>query len=222
MNGISSYGAYLGNQYNNITSSSSQSTKASKQTQASTDKNEVKLSDKAKNLLKELRKSYGNVDFMVANYNTDEEADAYLSKGTKEFSVLIDPQELEKMASDENTKQKNLGVIDDAMNKLSDMKDKLGNKKDEVTRVGMSIDKNGTVSFFAELQTMSEKQRQRIEDAKAEKKDEGGYIQSPRVKKTKVTASSTDELLNKINNVDWSKIKEEKQAQDMNRFNFSI
>lgn len=219
MNGISSYGAYLGSQYDNTTYG--QRTNSTKQTQAVKDKDEVKLSDKAKNLLKELRQSYGNVDFMVASYNTDEEADAYLSKGTKDFSVLIDPEELEKMANDEKTRQKNLGVIDEAMGKLSDMKDKLGDKKDEVTRLGVSIDKNGTVSFFAELEKLSEKQKERIESSK-ENKEEGGYVQSPRIKRTKVTASSVDGLFDKINNVDWSKIKEEKPEPDRNRFNFSI
>lgn len=222
MNGISSYGAYLGNQYNNNITNS-QKANSTKQTQASKDKDEVKLSDKAKNLLQELRKTYGNVDFMVASYSSDEEADAYLSRGTKDFSVLIDPEELEKMANDEDTKKKNLGIIDEAMGKLSDMKDKLGDKKDEVTRLGVSIDKNGTVSYFAELETLSEKQRERIEEAKENKKEEeGGYIQNSRVKRTKVTADSVDRLFDKINNVDWSKIKEEKPDPEMNRFDFSI
>lgn len=222
MNGISSYGAYLGNQYNNNITNS-QKANSTKQTQASKDKDEVKLSDKAKSLLQELRKTYGNVDFMVASYSSDEEADAYLSRGTKDFSVLIDPEELEKMANDEDTKKKNLGIIDEAMGKLSDMKDKLGDKKDEVTRLGVSIDKNGTVSYFAELETLSEKQRERIEEAKENKKEEeGGYIQSSRVKRTKVTADSVDGLFDKINNVDWSKIKEEKPDLEMNRFDFSI
>ncbi len=222
MNGISSYGAYLSNQYNNSITNN-QRTNSTKQTQASNDKDEVKLSDRAKNLLKELRQTYGNVDFMVASYSSDEEADTYLSRGTKDFSVLIDPEELEKMASDEDTKKKNLGIIDEAMGKLSDMKDKLGDKKDEVTRLGVSIDKNGTVSYFAELETLSEKQRERIEEAKENKKEEeGGYIQSSRVKRTKVTADSVDGLFDKINNVDWSKIKEEKPDPEMNRFDFSI
>lgn len=221
MNGINSYGAYWGNQYNNNITSN-QRTNSTKKTQASKNKDEVKLSDKAKNLLKELRKSYGNVDFMVASYSSDEEADAYLSRGTKDFSVLIDPEELEKMASDDKTKQKNLSILDEAMGKLSDMKDKLGDKKNEVTRFGVSIDKNGTVSYFAELETLSEKQRERIEESKENKKEEGRYIQGPRVKRTRVTASSVEGLFDKINNVDWSKIKEEKPDQDINRFNFSI
>ena len=72
------------------------------------------------------------------------------------------------------------------------------------------MDKNGNVSFFAELETLSEKQRERIEESKEEK---GGYIRGGRVKRTRVTASSTEELLDKINKVDWSKIKEEKQEE---------
>ncbi|MFG6329912.1 MAG: hypothetical protein K1W06_10665, partial [Lachnospiraceae bacterium] len=76
MNGISSYGAFLGNNYNNTIQN--KKTNTAKQTQETNDK-DIKLSDKAKNLLKELRKTYGDIDFIVANYETDEEADAYLS-----------------------------------------------------------------------------------------------------------------------------------------------
>ena len=180
---------------------------------------DIKLSDKAKNLLKELRKTYGDVDFIVASYETDEEADVYLSRGTKDFSVLIDPEELEKMANDDELKKKNLGIIDEAKEKLSGMKEQLGDKKDEVTRFGVSIDKNGKVSFFAELETLSEKQRERIEASKEEK---GGYIRGTHIKKTRVSASSAEELLEKINNVDWSKIKEEKQEENKSRMDFSI
>lgn len=216
MNGISSYGAFLGNNYNNTI----QNKKTDNVKQAQETKNkDIKLSDKAKNLLKELKKTYGDVDFIVANYETDEEADAYLSRGTKEFSVLIDPEELEKMANDDELKKKNLGIIDEAKEKLSGMKEQLGDKKDEVTRFGVSIDKNGQVSFFAELETLSEKQKERIEASKEEK---GGYIRGSRVKKTRVDASSAEELLEKINKVDWSKIKEERQEENKSRMDFSI
>lgn len=216
MNGISSYGAFLGNSYDNRIQNRTANT--TKQVQDTKEK-DIKLSDKAKDLLKELRKTYGDVDFIVANYETDEEADAYLSRGTKEFSVLIDPEELEKMANDDEVKKKNLGIIDGAKQQLTDMKDQLGDKKDEVTRFGVSIDKSGKVSFFAELETLSEKQKERIETSKEEK---GGYIRGSHVKKTRVTASSSEELLDKINKVDWSKIKEERQEENKNRVDFSI
>lgn len=216
MNGISSYGAFLGNNYDNHIQN--RKTNTTKQVQNKEEK-DIKLSDKAKDLLKELRKTYGDIDFIVANYETDEEADAYLSRGTKDFSVLIDPEELEKMANDDEVKKKNLGIIDGAKEQLSSMKDQLGDKKDEVTRFGVSIDKSGKVSFFAELETLSEKQRERIEASKEEK---GGYIRGSHVKRTRVTASSTEELLDKINKVDWSKIKEERQEENKNRVDFSI
>lgn len=216
MNGISSYGAFLGNHYDNTIQN--KRTNTTKQAQDTKEK-EVKLSDKAKDLLKELRQKYGNIDFIVANYETDEEADAYLSRGTNEFSVLIDPEELEKMSNDDETKNKNLGIIEEAREKLTSFKEDLGDKKDEVKRFGVSMDKNGNVSFFAELETLSEKQRERIEESKEEK---GGYIRGGRVKRTRVTASSTEELLDKVNKVDWSKIKEEKQEENKNRLDFSI
>ena len=78
----------------------------------------VELSDKAKALLEELKKKYGNMDFMIANYDSEEEAAHYLSRGTKEFSVLIEPELLEEMAADESVKEKYLGLLDDNMNTI--------------------------------------------------------------------------------------------------------
>ena len=89
MDGISSYGAFTGNRYDSTIQN--KRTNTTKQAQDAKEK-DIKLSDKAKDLLKELRQKYGNIDFIVANYETDEEADAYLSRGTNEFSVLIDPE----------------------------------------------------------------------------------------------------------------------------------
>lgn len=232
MNGISSYGAYLGSQYDSHVQNRNKSAATAGKTQDVKAKG-VQLSDKAKDLLKELRQAYGNVDFMVADYNTDEEADSILSKGTKEFSVLIDPEELEKMANDEDVKKKNLGIIDEAMGKIKDIKEQLGDKTDEVVHIGVSIDKNGTVSYFADLETLSDRQKERIEESKEEKaeekkesaKEEGRYIHGRRVKKTRVSASSAEGLLDEINNVDWAGIKEERPAAPEyqgSRFSYSI
>lgn len=135
-------------------------------------KEEVSLSDKAKTLLEELQKKYQNMDFIVADYSSEEEASHYLSHGVKEYSVLIDPATLEEMANEEETKQKYMGIIDDATGHLSQMMEQLGEEGDEVTRVGVIIAKDGTVSYFAELEKMSEKQRERIQAAREEKKEE--------------------------------------------------
>ena len=133
--------------------------------------NQVKLSEGAQKLLEELKKTYSNMDFFVADYDSDEEAQSYLSRGTKEYSVLIDPETLEAMAADSATKEKYLGLIDEATGKLSQMKEELSEDEDNVVKsIGISIDKDGKVSYFAELEKMSENQRERIQKEKEEKK----------------------------------------------------
>lgn len=216
MNGISGLGVYEKNYYDSQVQN--KKTNSTKKTQ-SKDK-EVNLSDRAKELLKELKKTYGDIDFIVASYNSDEEADSYLANGTKEFSVLIDPEELEKMASDDNVKKKNLGIIEEAREKLSDMKENLGDKEDDVKRLGVSIDKNGTVTYFADLEKMSEKQRERIEKAREEKREYIGAHSN--VKRTRVNAPSAEELLEKIKGIDWSVIQGQRQELSGGRYSFSI
>ncbi len=213
MNGISGLGVYEKNYYDSQVQN--KKTNSTKKTQ-SKDK-EVNLSDRAKELLKELKKTYGDIDFIVASYNSDEEADSYLANGTKEFSVLIDPEELEKMASDDNVKKKNLGIIEEAREKLSDMKENLGDKKDDVKRLGVSIDKNGTVTYFADLEKMSEKQRERIEKAREEKREYIGAHSN--VKRTRVNAPSAEELLEKIKGI---VIQGQRQELSGGRYSFSI
>ena len=62
-------------------------------------KNEEKLSSKAKEYLKSLREKYGDYDFLVGNSTDDLKT---LSKsGSKEFSVIFSNAEIEKMATDE-------------------------------------------------------------------------------------------------------------------------
>jgi hypothetical protein len=101
------------------------------------------LSKAAQNLLKELQKKYGNMDFIVADFETDEEAASLLSRGNAEYSTLFTPDELEKMAADEDVKNKNLKTLDDAVAKLGDMKSQLGDKADDVTRIGISFGDDG-------------------------------------------------------------------------------
>lgn len=183
----------------------------------------VQLSQKAKALLEEMKKKYSNVDFMVADYDTDEEAQSILSRGTKEYSALFDPETLEAMAADDKVKEEYLGKLDGAVNQLDDMVKQLGSKADEVKHIGITFGDDGNVSFFAELEKSSEKQRERIEQARADKKEQAakdkkaeakeeaeerlGLAAQGTVKRTRVEAGSAEELLKKINSVDWDSIK---------------
>ena len=222
MNTISGYGAYTSNLYNSTLQNRKDNsrTEETKKTDT-TEKKDVKLSTGAKKLLKELQQKYKNMDFMVADYETEEEAASYLARGTKEYSVLIDPEELEKMAEDEETKKKNLNHLDDAVGKLAEMKEQLTDE-DEVTHLGVSIGKDGVLSFFADLEKISEQKKERIEKRKEQKTEEektkadkkSEKAAAEKRKRTRVSADSIEELLKKIRDVDWEKVKEETKVNE--------
>lgn len=242
MNKVSGYNVYQNNYYDNSVGNRKEQDKTSKTNSANktnntkkADSNPTQLSEKAKALLQELKRTYRNMDFMVADYDSEEEAASYLSRGTKDYSVLIDPEELERMASDDDVKKQNLSLLDEAVGKLDEVKDQLGDHKDEVVRMGISIGKDGEMSFFAELEKVGERQKEFVDKIRADKKENAekaadkadsrqpnpyGYEKS---KHTTVYASSAEELIEKISNVDWDSIKEETSLpMPGGRFNFSV
>lgn len=235
MSKIDGYSVYQ-NQYYDKTQKSGRDTAKTQngktdKTDKTAKKDSVELSERAKELLKELQKKYGDMDFFVADYSSNEEAQSYLSRGTKAFSVLLDPETLEAMAADEDTKNSYMNQIDAARTDLSSMKEKLEETGEEVTRVGMTFDKDGNVSYFAEVEKISEKYKEHIEKgiekkkeekAEAAKKEEAASHSPGKVKKTTVYADSVDELLEKIKKVDWDKIGEEEVKKSGGFFDFSI
>lgn len=200
------------------------------------------LSQDAKDLLNEMQKKYGDMDFFVADYSSDDEAQKYLSRGSKDYSVLIEPELLEKMAADESVKEKYLGIIDDAKNKISEVKDEIakqddtkdGAKKADIKNIGFSVKSDGSVSFFAELEKSSADQKKRIdqarEDKKAQKKEEEKETkakklkeqQEDRVKRSVVRGGSADELIKNIKAVNWDKVAEEVRPRTGGKFNFGV
>lgn len=193
----------------------------------------VQLSDSAKSLLEELKEKYQNMDFFVACCESDEEEQSYLSRGTKEYSVLIDPDTLETMAADKETKEKYINIIDSAVSQMEDIKEKLGEDEEEVRSIGVKIDKEGNTTFFAELQKVSDSQKEWMEqmkNKKAEDKKHQEELEKKRAEKrdketnqaekngdtkasisgdvkiTRVSATSVDELIEKIRSVDWMQV----------------
>ncbi|MBQ7680470.1 MAG: hypothetical protein IJT34_11545 [Butyrivibrio sp.] len=116
----------------------------------------VKLSEGAQKLLDELKDKYQNMDFFVADNVSDEEARDIMSRGNKEYSVLIDSETLEKMAADEDTKKEYMGKIEDATGQLADISEKLKESGAEVTNLGVKFDKDGTAKFFADIRQSNE------------------------------------------------------------------
>lgn len=184
--------------------------------------NEVKLSDKAQKLLEQLKEKYSNMDFFVANFSTDEEAQRYLSQGNKDYSVVIDPETLEQMAEDEEVFKKYDEVLANAGNTFSQIEEKLGEDAEKVASFGISIDGNGKVNLFAELDKQSVKRveaQKKLREQKAEEKKEQKAIDEKKQRTERqeekaearkqekmtfrVTGSTIDELVNNIKAATW-------------------
>lgn len=164
-----------------------------------------KLSQQAQDYLKQLKEKFGDMDIIIANYDTEEEAQQYIAQGKKDFNVVIEPDLLEKMAADEETRVKYESVITGSQEQLSHAVQELGEDSDKVISMGITIDGDGEVSYFAVLdeQRMQEKERlQNNAEKKAEeKKTEAKKAQQKEKKKQQlVKANSIEELIEKIKN----------------------
>jgi len=185
---------------------------------------ETELSDNAKKLLDELKEKYKDMDIIIDDF---EEGKSY--GGTKEYSLVISREELEKMASDEETKNKDLELIDSSLEKLKEINENLTDEeKESISSLGVSIGTDGQLEFFAELTKLSDEQLKRIEERRAEKKEEAekeakkeelekaesikekaldaSKAEAERAedqKKARLSAGSVEELLEKIRNYKW-------------------
>ena len=106
-----------------------------------------------------LQKKYDNADVFVAGPNDD------LSQigGDLEYSIILSEDEMKLLASDDpkdkDAKDKLMGQIDDAMNKISDLNQKIGEStsdEDEVSNFGIRLGKDGK---FVELNFEEEEEQ---------------------------------------------------------------
>ena len=101
-----------------------------------------------------LQKKYDNADVFVAGPGDD------LSQigGDLEYSIILSEDELNLLASDDpkdkDEKEKLLGKIDDGMNKITDLSQKITentDENDEISNFGIRMDKDGKLDFFADV-----------------------------------------------------------------------
>ena len=146
------------------------------------------------------------------------------------------------MAADESVKEKYLGIIDNAKNKISEVKDEIaklddgedGVKKADIKNIGFSVKSDGSVSFFAELEKSSADQKKRIEqareDKKAQKKEDEKEAkakkpkeqQEDRVKRSVIRGNSASELAKNIQAIDWDKVAEEVRPKAGGKIDFGV
>lgn len=158
----------------------------------------VQLSETAQKYLKELKEKYKNVDFIVADFDSDEEAQKHLSGGKGEYNCVITPETIEKMATDEEERAKFEGIIENAITDLSGIKEKLGEDADKVESYGISVDSEGKVSYYALLKDglkKDERVEQAREKSREKKAEEAEKKEKAEFKERLVKASTIEELI---------------------------
>lgn len=178
------------------------------------------------------------MDFMVADFDKGDNAKEILSRCTKEISVLFSSEDLEKMASDEKYAKEYMDRVQGAVrmseqiNQQFGFESAFGNKPDkgEITKMGISFNKDGTMSIFAELEKAMDKWKERVEKVRekraeekkdAAKREDVKRRKSVSTKKTTIQASSAGDLFKKVNEIDWSNVKKVETAE-RKRFDVSI
>ncbi len=275
MSKISGYGAYQQASYvNNAVQKKKEDARTNKtgsaqRNGAAKKTDTTQLSDAAKAVLKDLQKKYGNMDFIVAKYETEEEASSYLSRSTKDFGVLIDPDELEEMANDPEVHKQYTDQLDEAVEQLKDMKEKVQLDEGDILHLGVSIDPYGVKQFYADIEkantklhakqaenrakaqkefdarlakkaekkkadqkAAAKKTAQTKEERRAEERKEAERLAAEKltsqdgtvstVQRVHVTGSTVDELLQNIQNVDWSRVPTQEQAVHGGRFDYTV
>ena len=177
------------------------------------------LSEKASKYYEQLKKKYSNMNFILVSEDQKENAKANAAgyANSNNMVVLIDENKIERMASDENYRKQYEGIIANAASGISQLASSLSATGTSVKGFGMQVNDNGTASYFAVLEKSSAAQKERIEKKavekkeakKAEKKKNEERLEKKRketgdvddtddTETVTVTASSIEELLEKI------------------------
>ena len=178
---------------------------------------EAQLSDKAKSFLENLRKKYGDYDFIVSN-----DMDTSKTVGsTKEYSVMFTAEEIEKMAADEDYAAKMMGQVGNAVDMLKNLSAKDLGEGVKFSQLGVSFDSDGNMTLYAQLEKLSVEQQERLEAAKEKRAEEQKANEEAKTEKSpedgmpvifksaNVEASNEEELLTKIFGINWDDIPEE-------------
>lgn len=197
------------------------STKKTSQTNASYGNTvgDPKLSDKAAKYYEQLKKKYSDMDFVLVSNDSVDGAEQKAAKfaNANRTMVLIDADKIEKMAEDEDYRNKYENIIGNANSQLDQMKQSLGSMVGNVKTYGIKIDDGGNASFFAVVDKSLSAQKERIakkseqkkaDAAKAAKKKQETRRKEKTQEKEKtsesddvetIEASSIEDLIKKLN-----------------------
>lgn len=130
------------------------------------------LSDTAKAYYENLKKKFGNMDFILVSKDMKEQAKASAGQyaNANRMVVLVDEEKIERMATDEAYRKQYEGIISNAAAQLPQMQSSLAvSAGSAVKTFGMQIDDGGNASFFAVIDKSLAAQKDRIEKKQEEK-----------------------------------------------------
>ena len=138
------------------------------------------LSEKAAKYYEQLKKRYGNYDFILVSRDQKENAKANAAKYANGYKtvVLIDEDKIEQMATDEKFRKQYEGILSGAAAQIQQLKTSLQSS-------GAQVNDGGTLSFFAVLKKSSAEQKARIEKKAEQKKTEKKAAEKKAAKKEK-------------------------------------
>ncbi len=184
------------------------------------------LSKKAQSVLDALIAKYGeNTNFIVQDFKSAEEAEKILSDSSSEFSVLLTPDELEKMADDKGYMKEKLDGIDGAMRMSEQINaqfgftsaDKNALVKGDISKIGVIFDSDGKMTLFADLERTVKEGNEKTESAAKKRTYENrsnknsGYSVK---KKATVRAGSAQEMLEKLKKFSWKDVAEVREKSN--------
>lgn len=209
------------------------------------------LSEKAAKYYEELKRKYGNMNFILVSKDQKEFAKANAAKYGKpnQTVVLIDEEKIERMAEDEKYRKQYEGIIAQGASGLNQLKNKLASMGLNVKTCGIKVNDNGAASFFATMDKSFKAQNKKIqqrradkkaakkaEDKKAQKKKQEEKLKQIREDKKVIEeddegeitfmADSIDELLEKIGKMDYvfsnDSVRSDEEKQVGQQFDFSV
>ncbi|MCR5746977.1 MAG: DUF6033 family protein [Lachnospiraceae bacterium] len=167
------------------------------------------LSETAKKYYDKLKAKFSDMDFILVS--TEEKANAKANAASyanpNKMVVLIGEDEIEKMATDENFREKYEGLIAMAKEGIGAMKDQFGDSS-EVKGYGMEIGEDGEVSYFAVLKKANEMQSERIQEKREENRE------ARKAEEKKERAEALDELIENKRSARGEKAKEAYDEQE--------
>lgn len=158
----------------------------------------AQLSDEGKAYYEQLKKKYGNMEFILVDSSIKDQVNANVGAyaNSSKMVVLIDTDKIERMAVDEEYRKQYEGIIGNAQSKMNQLKSSLEASGAKVKNYGIIMNDGGNASFFAVIDESLEKQRERIADKKEakikERKEAEKEAQRERWEKRRENVSGTD------------------------------